>query len=139
MLQNSGYMQVSKAPAYDPSGRKCRIIEISIDGAKYAIESGELAGLLHYGRKCSIRHISQYYGKRLGEIAGAVSLSFSKKGLVLEIFPGRRYTASKSGADNLLGGYTNYIKISEIPVPDSGIHSCNNPTIQSTITPWVAV
>lgn len=139
MIQNSGYMQVSNAPAHDPSGRKCRIIEISIEGGRYAIETSELSKLLLYGRKCSIRQISHYYGKRLGDIAGAVSLSFSKKGLNLEIFPGRRYMTSKSGVENLLGGYMKYIKISGIPVPDNGMDSCNNPTIQSTITPWVAV
>ena len=132
-------MQVSNAPAYDPSGRKCRIIEISIDSGRYAIETNELSKLLLYGRKCPVRHISHYYGKRLGDIAGAVSLSFSKKGLILEIFPGQRYMAPKNGVENLLEGYMNYIKISGIPVPDSGMHSCNNPTIQSTITPWVAV
>lgn len=139
MMQKSGYMQVSNSPAYDPSGRKCRIIEIAIDGMKYAIETPELSKLLLYGRRCPIREISHYYGKRLGDTAGAATLSYSKKGIILEIFPGRRYMASRSSAESLLRRYMSYTKISEIPGTESGIHSCNNPTVQSTITPWVAV
>lgn len=132
-------MQVSNAPAYDPLGRKCRITEICVDGSKYAVETGELSKLLLYGRRCPVRQLSHYYGKHLGEVAGAASLSYSKKGLILEIFPGRRYMTSRSAAENLIKGYMKYSMISEIPAAESGIHSCNNPTVQSTITPWVAV
>ncbi|WP_048130452.1 hypothetical protein [Methanolacinia petrolearia] len=139
MMQKSGYMQVSNAPAYDPSGRKCRIIEISIDIGRYAVEAGELSKLLLYGRRCQVRHISQHFGKHLGETAGVVSLSFSKKGLILEIFPGHRYMIAKGGVENMLEGYIRYTKISAMHAPESEIHSCNSPTIQSTITPWVAV
>ena len=139
MMQKSGYMQVSNALAYDPSGRKCRIIEISIDSGRYAVEAKELSKLLLYGRRCPVMHISQHFGKHLSETVGVLSLSFSKKGLILEIFPGHRYMVPKGGVENLLGGYIRYTKIYEMTAPENGIHSCSSPTIQSTITPWVAV
>jgi len=132
-------MQVSNSPAYDPSGRKCRIIEIAVDRTRYAIETPELSKLLLYGRRCQVRHLSHYYGKRLGDATGAAALSYSKKGIILEIFPGRRYIASRNSVQNLLGGYMSYTKISELRPDNSTVHSCNNPTIQSSITPWVAV
>lgn len=138
-MQKSGYMQVSNAPACDPSGKKCRIIEVSTVDGRYAIEAPELSRLISYGRKCPVRHLTHYYGKRLGDIAGAVTLSVSKKGLIIEIFPCRKYITSRSAAESLLKGYMNYTKISEIQAENRGINQCTNPTIQSPITPWVAV
>ena len=133
-------MQISNAPAYDPSGRKFRIAIISAGADRYAIETDELSKLLLYGRKCPIRHITHHFGVHLGGAAGAASLSYSKKGLVLEICQGRRYMVSRNSAAALLKGYMNYSAISEMPAPpETGIHSCSSPTFQSTITPWVAV
>lgn len=140
MLQKSGYMQVSKAPAYDPSGRKCRIIEISVDEGLLAIEAGELSKVLRYGRRCRISRLVHNFGKHIGDYAGTASLSHSEKGLVLDISPGRKYMVSRTGAANLLAGYSKYTTLAVITnTAGPVVHNYGGPTIQSTITPWVAV
>lgn len=138
MMPKSGYMQVSNASAYNHLGMKSRIIEVAIGDSRYAIENSELSKLILYGRKCQVRSLIHYYGKHLRDVKGVVSLSYSKKGLIIDIFPERRYMASRNAIENLLKGYMNYTKISEIPV-ENRIYSLTNPTVQSSITPWVAV
>ena len=140
MFQKSGYMQVSNSPACDPSDRKYRIIEISVPGGLFAIRTDELTKVLNYGRKATIWQLTHHFGKHLGERVGEASLSYSRKGLVIEIFPGKKHMLSTNSALNLLNGYTKYSPVPIIPrSPEELINPYGNPTVQSSITPWVAV
>jgi hypothetical protein len=115
MMQRSGYFQKTGCIAYDSDGKPHMVIELHIQGDRYAIRLADLArglaGRIHVQVE-SLAHNWRYY---LGSVSGLAQVSASGKALNIDLFSGGSFTVSLNSLRAVMYGRDRSAVVVKIP------------------------
>lgn len=114
-MQRSGYFQKTGCIAYDSDGKPHMVIELHIQGDRYAIRLADLAralaGRIHVQVE-SLAHNWRYY---LGTVSGLAQVSVSGKALNIDLFSGGSFTVSLNSLRAVMYGRERSAVVVKIP------------------------
>jgi hypothetical protein len=117
MMKKSGYFRKTGCMALDSEGALHEIIDLHIEGERFAIRRADLARAIT-GRICvqveSLVHNWQYY---LGPVRGIAQVSASGKALNIDIFQSSDFTVSLNALTRVVYGTERIAVIVKIPQP----------------------
>jgi hypothetical protein len=115
MMQKSGYFRKTGCIAYDSDGKPHRVIELHVQGDRFAIRLADLAralaGRVHVQVE-SLAHNWKYY---LGSVNGLAQLSASGKALNIDIFECGSFTVSLNSLRAVIYGSDRMAVVVKIP------------------------
>lgn len=118
MMKKSGYFHKAGCVAYDSEGIPHEVIELHIQGERYAIRLADLVRAIA-GKVCVqveiLTHNWKYY---LGTVSGLAQVSISGKALNIDLFNVGDFTVSLNSLRAIIYGKERYaviVKIPEIP------------------------
>lgn len=103
-MRKSGYFQKTGCIAYDADGITHEIVELHIQGIRYAIRRADLTRAIAGKVRVQIEalvHNWQYY---LGSVAGLAQVSASGKALNIDLFRTGNFTVSLLALKSMLFG-----------------------------------
>ncbi|WAC04647.1 MAG: hypothetical protein OS112_09320 [Methanoregula sp.] len=114
-MQKSGYFQKTGCIAYDSDGKPHMVIELHIQGDRFAIRLADLAralaGRIHVQVE-SLAHNWKYY---LGSVGGLAQVSGSGKALNIDLFSGGSFTVSLKSLRAVMYGRDRSAVVVKIP------------------------
>jgi len=118
MMKKSGYFRKTGCMAYDADGVTHEVIELHIQGVRYAVRRADLARAIA-GKVCvqveALVHNWQYY---LGAVTGLAQVSASGKALNIDLFGTGNFTVSLLALKSILFGRERSAVIVAIPEHD---------------------
>jgi hypothetical protein len=115
MMKKSGYFRKTGCIAYDSEGISYEVIELHIEGERYAIRFTDLVRAIA-GKVCvqveSLAHNWKYY---LGSVAGLAQVSNSGKALNIDLFTLGTFTVSLNALRAVTYGRERSAVIVKIP------------------------
>jgi hypothetical protein len=94
MLKRVGYLEKGREPAADPNGKRCDILELTINGMRFGIRMADLRGALAGRIFARVERLERNWGLRITCIVGLARLSASGKALNIELNQGGSFTVS---------------------------------------------
>jgi len=114
-MKKSGYFQKTGCIAYDADGTAHEVIELYIEGMRYAVRRSDLARAIA-GKVCvqveALVHNWHYY---LGTITGLAQVSVSGKALNIDLYGAGDFTVSLRALTSVLYGKERFAVIVKIP------------------------
>ena len=116
MLEKAGYIQKSRMITIDENGNPTEIIEVTIDGRRFGIQTAELMQALRGKISARTFKIRTNWKQYIGALAGIAYLSYSGKALNFEFIDGSKYTVSLDSLRSLLSKRSSYAPVARLPV-----------------------
>jgi len=115
MMEKAGYFQKSGASALDSEGIPHEVIEVHIQGARYAIRTRSLAAAITGKVFVQIEDLTRNWNYYLGNTCGLAQVSASGKALNIEIFQKGIFTISLGALRGVIYGRDRNVAIVKIP------------------------
>ena len=116
MLEKAGYIQKSRMITIDENGSPTEIIEVTIDGRRFGVQTAELMQALRGKISARTYKIRTNWKQYIGALAGIAYLSHSGKALNFEFIDGSKYTVSLDSLRSLLSKRSSYAPVARLPI-----------------------
>lgn len=116
-LQKVGYAQRAGRRAVDSRGFEYEVLDLHIQGTRYAIRLEDLARAIAEHGAVRIEEITREWRSYLGAACGLAQVSVSKKGFNIEIFDGGQYTTPLAALLRVIESRERYAPVAKIPGP----------------------
>ena len=114
-MEKAGYFQKSGASALDSDGIPHEVLEVHIQGARYAIRTGSLAAAITGKVFVQVEDLTRNWNYYLGNTCGLAQVSASGKALNIEIFQKGIFTISLGALRSVMYGRDRNAIIVKIP------------------------
>jgi hypothetical protein len=115
MMEKAGYIQRNGCRAFDSDGILHEVIEVHIQGSRYAIRVAGLAGAITGRVFVQIEELTHNWNYYLGPTCGLAQVSVSGKALNINLFTDRSFTVSLGALRSIMYGKEKYAFIMKIP------------------------
>ena len=115
MMEKAGYFQKTGAKALDCDGTPYEILEVHIQGARYAIRTRTLATAITGKVFVQVEDLARNWNYYLGNTCGLAQVSASGKALNIEIFQKGIFTISLAALRGVMYGRDRNATIAKIP------------------------
>lgn len=115
MMIRSGYFQKRRCAAYDGEGTVHEVIELHIEGVRYAIRRPDLARAIAGGVCVQVEELVHNWKYYLGAVTGLARISASGKALNIDLFAIGSFTVSLHSLRSMLYGRERSAVIVKIP------------------------
>lgn len=116
MLEKAGYIQKSRMITIDENGSPTEIIEVTIDGRRFGVQTAELMQALRGKISARTFKIRTNWKQYIGALVGIAYLSHSGKALNFEFIDGSKYTVSLDSLRSLLSKRSSYAPVARLPI-----------------------
>lgn len=114
-MERAGYIQRNGCRAYDSDGTLHEVIEVHIQGSRYAIRIAGLAGAITGRVFVQVEELTHNWNYYLGLTCGLAQVSLSGKALNINLFNNGSYTVSLGALRSIMYGKDKYAFIMKIP------------------------
>ncbi len=114
-MERAGYIQRNGCRAYDSDGILHEVIEVHIQGSRYAIRVTGLAGAITGRVFVQIEELTHNWNYYLGLTCGLAQVSVSGKALNINLFNDGSFTVSLGALRSIMYGKDKYAFIMKIP------------------------
>ena len=114
-MERAGYIQRNRCRAYDSDGILHEMIEVHIQGSRYAIRVAGLAGAITGRVFVQIEELTHNWNYYLGLTCGLAQVSVSGKALNINLFNDGSFTVSLGALRSIMYGKDKYAFIMKIP------------------------
>jgi len=114
-MEKAGYIQRNGCRAFDSDGILHEVIEVHIQGSRYAIRVAGLAGAITGRVFVQIEELTHNWNYYLGPTCGLAQVSVSGKALNINLFTDRSFTVSLGALRSIMYGKEKYAFIMKIP------------------------
>jgi len=117
-MKKSGYFHKSWCVAYDSEGIPHEVIELHIQGERYAIRLTDLVRAIAGKVRVQVEILTHNWKYYLGTVSGLAQVSLSGKALNIDLFNIGDFTVSLNSLRSIIYGKERYaviVKIPEIP------------------------
>jgi hypothetical protein len=115
MMEKAGYIQRNGCRAFDRDGILVEVIEVHIQGSRYAIRVAGLAGAITGRVYIQVEELTHNWNYFLGSTCGLARVSVSGKALNINLFNDGSFTVSLGALRSILYGKDKYAFIMKIP------------------------
>jgi hypothetical protein len=115
MMEKAGYIQRNRCRAFDSDGILHEVIEVHIQGSRYAIRVAGLAGAITGRVFVQIEELTHNWNYYLGPTCGLAQVSVSGKALNINLFTDGSFTVSLGALRTIMYGKEKYAFIMKIP------------------------
>jgi hypothetical protein len=115
MMERAGYIQRNGCRAYDSDGILHEVIEVHIQGSRYAIRIAGLAGAITGRVFVQVEELTHNWNYYLGLTCGLAQVSLSGKALNINLFNNGSFTVSLGALRSIMYGKDKYAFIMKIP------------------------
>ncbi len=115
MMKKSGYFQKTGCVAVSADGSSHEIIELYIEGARYAIRRSDLARSIGGRVFVQVEALVRNWGYYLGAVTGLAQVSISGKALNIDLFGVGDFTVSLNSLRAVLYGKERFAVIVKVP------------------------
>jgi hypothetical protein len=115
MMERAGYIQRNGCRAYDSDGILHEVIEVHIQGSRYAIRIAGLAGAITGRLFVQVEELTHNWNYYLGLTCGLAQVSVSGKALNINLFNNGSFTVSLGALRSIMYGKDKYAFIMKIP------------------------
>jgi len=116
-LQKAGYAQRTGRRAVDSRGFEYEVLDLHIQGTRYAVRLEDLARAIAEHGAVRIEEIAREWRSYLGAACGLAQVSVSKKGFNIELFDRGQYTTPLAALLMVIESRERYAPIAKIPGP----------------------
>jgi hypothetical protein len=117
MMERAGYIQRNGCRAYDSDGILHEVIEIHIQGSRYAIRIAGLAAAIAGRVFVQVEELTHNWNYYLGLTCGLAQVSASGKALNINLFNNGSFTVSLGALRSIMYGKDKYAFVMKIPDP----------------------
>jgi len=121
MMERAGYVQKTRVQAIDSDGIAHEVVEVHINGLRFAIRTRSLATAVAGKISVQIEDLTHNYGYYLGSTRGLGRVSASGKALNISLFHEGEYTLSLTSLRAVMYGKERNAAIVKIPEPGFGV------------------
>ena len=114
-MEKAGYIQRNGCRAFDSDGILHEVIEVHIQGSRYAIRVSGLAGAITGRVFVQIEELAHNWNYYLGPTCGLAQVSVSGKALNINLFTEGSFTVSLGALRSIMYGKEKYAFIMKIP------------------------
>jgi len=114
-MEKAGYIQRNGCRAFDSDGILHEVIEVHIQGSRYAIRVAGLAGAITGRVFVQIEELTYNRNYYLGYTCGLAQVSVSGKALNINLFSDGSFTVSLGALRTIMYGKDKYAFIMKIP------------------------
>jgi len=114
-MERAGYIKRNGCLAYDSEGVLQEVIEVHIQGSRYAIRTAGLAGAITGRVFVQVEELTHNWNYYLGSTCGLAQISISGKALNIDLFNEGCFTVSLRALRNVMYGKDRYAFIMKIP------------------------
>jgi len=114
-MERAGYIQRNGCRAYDSDGILHEVIEVHIQGSRYAIRVAGLAGAITGRVFVQVEELTHNWNYYLGLTCGLAQVSVSGKALNINLFNDGSFTVSLGALRSIMYGKDKYAFIMKIP------------------------
>jgi len=114
-MEKAGYIQRNGCRAFDSDGILHEVIEVHIQGSRYAIRVAGLAGAITGRVFVQIEELAHNWNYYLGPTCGLAQVSVSGKALNINLFTEGSFTVSLGALRSIMYGKEKYAYIMKIP------------------------
>ena len=115
MMEKAGYLQRTGIRALDSDGVMHEVIEIHVQGSRYALRRDGLAGAITGRVFVQVEDLTHNWNYYLGSTCGLAQVSVSGKALNIDLFNDGSFTVSLRALRNVMYGKDRYAFIMKIP------------------------
>jgi hypothetical protein len=115
MMEKAGYIQRNGCRAFDRDGILVEVIEVHIQGSRYAIRVAGLAGAITGRVYIQVEELTHNWNYFLGSTCGLARVSVSGKALNINLFNDGSFTVSLGALRSIMYGKDKYAFIMKIP------------------------
>jgi hypothetical protein len=115
MMERAGYIQRNGCRAYDSDGILHEVIEVHIQGSRYAIRIAGLAAAITGRVFVQVEELTHNWNYYLGLTCGLAQVSASGKALNINLFNNGSFTVSLGALRSIMYGKDKYAFIMKIP------------------------
>jgi hypothetical protein len=115
MMERAGYIQRNRCRAYDSDGILHEVIEVHIQGSRYAIRNAGLAVAITGRVFVQVEELTHNWNYYLGLTSGLAQVSVSGKALNINLFNNGSFTVSLGALRSIMYGKDKYAFIMKIP------------------------
>jgi hypothetical protein len=115
MMERAGYIQRNGCRAYDSDGILHEVIDVHIQGARYAIRITGLTGAITGRVFVQLEELTHHWNYYLGLTCGLAQVSVSGKALNINLFNDGSFTVSLGALRSIMYGKDKYAFIMKIP------------------------
>jgi hypothetical protein len=115
MMEKAGYIQRNGCRAFDSDGILHEVIEVHIQGSRYAIRIAGLAGAITGRVFVQIEELTHKWNYYLGSTCGLAQVSVSGRALNINLFNDGSFTVSLGALRTIMYGKDKYAFIMKIP------------------------
>jgi hypothetical protein len=117
MMERAGYIQRNGCRAYDSDGILHEVIEVHIQGSRYAIRTAGLAAAIPGRVFVQVEELTHNWNYYLGLTCGLAQVSASGKALNINLFNNGSFTVSLGALRSIMYGKDKYAFVMKIPDP----------------------
>jgi hypothetical protein len=117
MMERAGYIQRNGCRAYDSDGILHEVIEVHIQGSRYAIRIAGLAAAITGRVFVQVEELTHNWNYYLGLTCGLAQVSASGKALNINLFNNGSFTVSLGALRSIMYGKDKYAFVMKIPDP----------------------
>ena len=114
-MEKAGYILRNGCRAFDSDGILQEVIEVHIQGSRYAIRVAGLAGAITGRVFIQIEELAHNWNYYLGPTCGLAQVSVSGKALNINLFTDGSFTVSLGALRSIMYGKEKYAFIMKIP------------------------
>jgi len=114
-MERAGYIKRNGCLAYDSEGVLQEVIEVHIQGSRYAIRTAGLAGAITGRVFVQVEELTHNWNYYLGLTCGLAQVSVSGKALNINLFNNGSFTVSLGALRSIMYGKDKYAFIMKIP------------------------
>ena len=114
-MEKAGYIQRNGCRAFDSDGILHEVIDVHIQGSRYAIRVAGLAGAITGRVFVQIEELAHNWNYYLGPTCGLAQVSVSGKALNINLFTEGSFTVSLGALRSIMYGKEKYAFIMKIP------------------------
>jgi hypothetical protein len=123
MMKKSGYFRRTGCIAFDTGGASHEVIELHIEGVRYAIRRSDLVRAISGRVSVQVEALVHNWQYFLGQVSGLAQISASGKALNIDLFTTGNFTVSLQALRNVLYGKERNAVI--VRIPELREHFCN--------------
>jgi len=114
-MERAGYIQRNGCRAYDSDGILHEVIDVHIQGSRYAIRIAGLTGAITGRVFVQLEELTHNWNYYLGLTCGLAQVSVSGKALNINLFNDGSFTVSLGALRSIMYGKDKYAFIMKIP------------------------
>ncbi len=114
-MRKAGFIDMSPEQVIDEKGAPCDIINLTLDGRRYAIRKSELSSAIRTNVQARVEVLTQNWKIMFAGVIGLACISKSGKAINISMTDGQKYTIGLEGLIDVISGRTRYTSVVKIP------------------------